>query len=354
MAISDQIVRRFRAARELTPEKLKDLLLKFRKGTGDSSITLAQTLKILEALGSWHVSEIVGLVQLSPKDRKTYVSTNNEQAIQYDYENAKKDEVRVLPTTPENGRVYVMDISPITSHSEGKHWSFNYLEWRGVNGLRLKSPEGKTYDYLPSRHNLNLDLSRLSLELVALKKWLRDETSFLSQVNSALGMDPHEKAIPRTRANTGTCPACFANVKLKNQSGKELPTIVLHGYKRPGWGSVQGRCFGVDYPPFELSPKGTEFVVGILKSQLENRESFLKRLQAGEVTMLSDRSGIRMLTPESEGSNWKYLISDRTRETEHEIKMIKSDISKLEKLISEWKLLPLPQEGEPHRFHELV
>lgn len=62
----------------------------------------------------------------------------------------------------------------------------------------------------------------------------------------------------RTLENTGTCPACFANVKLARGQ------IMRHGWTSSGGGSFgagawhSGHCIGWNWPPYEVSPEGTK------------------------------------------------------------------------------------------------
>jgi hypothetical protein len=67
------------------------------------------------------------------------------------------------------------------------------------------------------------------------------------------------KQIKDDAGNVGTCPVCDRMQKLSwsSKTAEGHPTMVLHGYVRPGYGYIQGSCFGVGYAPFELSNNGT-------------------------------------------------------------------------------------------------
>jgi len=197
----------------------------------------------------------------------------------------------------------------------------------------------------------------MKLPIWDVKTWLRKDTKFLEQISNNLGMPTYEderreKTAPRTRDNTGTCPCCFRNIKLKARSGNQHPIIVLHGYQRPGWGTIHGSCIGVDFPPFELSPEGTKHLVKMLTRTAEDEESYLRRLKAGEVTELHEKDGFgglktKKVTPETEGPvKWQRLIDGRIAQTESLLHAVKSDIRLLSQLIAEWKEQPLPFEGE--------
>lgn len=51
----------------------------------------------------------------------------------------------------------------------------------------------------------------------------------------------------RTLRHIGWCPVCQRDIKVRN--GR----LVHHGYERPGIGFIVGDCFGVGYPPYEMS-----------------------------------------------------------------------------------------------------
>lgn len=63
----------------------------------------------------------------------------------------------------------------------------------------------------------------------------------------ALGVTPAKVAAPSNASPSGTCGICRNVQKLKNEK------LVLHGYSRPGYGWIEGKCFGVGYKAWELS-----------------------------------------------------------------------------------------------------
>ena len=347
--IETRVARRFKVQAD---ERMKALLLKLRKGA-DASLTMKKLIEVLAYLGGWRVEPFVGLVKLhgygaGKDDEPSLEADENPSKAQADYERIKKDEVSALPSSPQAGRAYTMEVSEPTTEGFARGLTgFQYKSWRGAKGLRFTSPEGKVFELLPGKYDRVEDPFKMAFYHI--RKWLREDTNFLDQISNALGVETYEREReekkPRTRDNTGTCPCCFRNIKLKER-GQKHPETVLHGYQRPGWGSAVGKCYGVDFPPFELSSEGTTYLVGILVRQAEKGEAHLKRLQAGEVIELYSPMG-RKLTPETEGEyRWKGLIEARTHETEAQIKNLNRDIQLLKKLIAEWKEQPLPMEGD--------
>lgn len=92
-----------------------------------------------------------------------------------------------------------------------------------------------------------------------------------------------EAAQAQKAPNAGTCAVCGGLFKVKEAVGCGGERwLVLHGYQRPGWGSIHGRCFGADSQPVELSDEGIRgwiFEIGRSQRLAEER---LRRLQARE------------------------------------------------------------------------
>jgi hypothetical protein len=350
--LANRVARRFLAAE--MDERLKALLLKLRKGA-DSSVSMKQMVGVLNYLGGWKVEPFNGLTQMhghTDPDAPNVEADENPATVQAAWEQIKKDEVHSLPTNPVPGKRYTMNVTEPSSHDwRAGLTGFKYKEWKGAHGLRFTAPNGKVFEQVPGKYDRYAD--PMKAPLYDIRPWLHKETPFLEQVSNALGMETHEaeKANKKqpTRENTGTCPCCFRNIKLKARSDQH-PAIVLHGYLRPGWGSIHGQCYGVNYPPFELSDEGTKHLVHqILHPRVKGEENFLHRLQSGQVTELHEQRGNKLITmtPETEGpATWARHIEYKIKSVEREISALKHDIELLTGLIASWKLEPLPQPGQ--------
>lgn len=345
--IETRVARRFKDQSE---ERMKSLLLKLRKGA-DASLTMKRLVEVMAYLGAWRVEPFVGLVKLhgynTEPEAPLVEGGENPSAVQVHHERVKKDEVPTLPSDPQPGQLYTLEVTEPTAEGfRSGLTGFRYKSWKGVKGLRFTSPEGKVFELLPDRHDRVEDPFKMAV--FHIRKWLREDTSFLDQISNSLGMDTYEaeKASrkPRTRDNTGTCPCCFRNIKLKER-GQAHPETVLHAYQRPSWSAV-GKCHGVDFPPFEMSPEGTKYLVSVLVKEVEKNKAHLAKLQADEVAELYSPMG-RKLTVETEGEyRWKGLIEARTREAEAQAKNLEQDIQLFKQLIAEWKEQTLPMEGD--------
>jgi hypothetical protein len=153
-------------------------------------------------------------------------------------------------------------------------------------------------------------------------------------------MEEHVPAEQRTRANTGHCSVCLQNIKLRG--GK----IVLHGYKRPGHGATEGSCFGVGYPPYELSDKGTKaYMAKEIKPNLVLWAKKLKDLKSGKIkTLMVGGRNPKEVTPED--PKWQRSLDNETRRTERSLSAVKMEEGRIKTLISKWRVRDLPVEGD--------
>lgn len=358
MTLTQNVVSRYAAA--LTEEKIKALLIKLRKGS-DASVTLKQLLEVLRYLGGWAVEPFVGLVQLHgyPNEPNApNLETNvNPLTVRARWELTKDLEVESLPSNPQAMKHYTMDVTAPTNKGFNLNLTGYYFrEWVGANGLRFTSPEGAVFELLPNRSYYAQYSDPKKIPYYEVRQWLRDSTSFLTQVSNALGVNTYERereeSKPRTRENTGTCPCCFRNIKLKRQGDDYM--IVLHGYERPGWGQVHGKCIGVNFPPFELSPKGTVRLVKVLRDSVRDSESSLRNLQEGRVTELYTTQGdkltlallIQRYGQDVGNREWADKVKAKVRDTIALISDLKKDIKLLDGLIDSWEKQELPQVGE--------
>jgi hypothetical protein len=334
----------------MSEEKLKELLLKIRKGA-TASLNWGQLGQVLAALDpGWKLEKTVGLVKLygykDKQDDPEWVADTKSEAESL-HKVYSDSAVSSLPSKPKHGQLYVMDLSPVQESEHRKEWEFTFKPWMGHNGWKVTTPQGEVFNALPGRYDLSGNAHRgwqprSKLPLYDVIPWLNKNTDWLEQINRKLNMAPHEPAIPRTRENTGSCPVCFQNIKLNKDK------MVLHGYKRPGHGSTEGNCFGYGYHAFELKVDGTkDYLNKILVPELNGYESNLKRLKSGEIEKLNtNRWGSpNWITPDD--PQWDRFLRAAVDETERAIKRAQSEVEVYSSLVKHWKERPLPKEGEP-------
>jgi hypothetical protein len=143
-----KVAARFAAKRPMKPEKLKELMLKLRKGAG-FGVKLNLLMPVFEALGGWHFDDAVVLKpeggKFGGQDEPRSYSNTHPENVKITWENAKANEVSRLPD-PEQAKLwetYYMDVSDIeTTPSYSK---FTYRAWRAVPGIKVTSADGKAF-----------------------------------------------------------------------------------------------------------------------------------------------------------------------------------------------------------------
>jgi hypothetical protein len=217
-------------------------------------------------------------------------------------------------------------------------------------GFLVTAPNGKTF-----RATRGTEIS--------LASWLRDETQYLdaladkvAEINRGMKKERLVKNEGKPLvAGAGTCPACFGGFKLRTRRDAQHPRVVLHGYQRPGWGFVEGRCFGVDYPPFELSPEGSkawlEQLVITLKGLGESQVSLKKTLREPtskreQIDFVSQKGehGLHHERFTPDHPDWDKAVKRYRSKAEDDlagtvrlITQIKAEIKDLKRRIATWK-----------------
>lgn len=294
------------AAKTFSPDDVKALMLKIRKGTLNQ--TPAEIAAVLETMG-WTVTPTVGLAN-GGMDGFFFAHTAKDADEMVDL--MAKAKVSAPPSNPKPGAVYILGYtrSPSTGTSE----VIDYQGVVGCPGVLLKSPSGKqgtayaSYVAEPHRY-LNGDARKKpTLGGTDIIRGLdANFPTWKDDVLAYLNMEEHIPANARTRDRTGTCGICFQNVKLV--SGNH--GLALHGFKRPGGGYTTGECPGMRFPPFELSVDATAAHLRGLEEALKDAEA-----DAGD---LEQQSLARKL---------------------------RTDIAIYQALVDHWKPRALPVEGE--------
>jgi hypothetical protein len=342
-------------------------LSKGLKGTFDADAVEA-TFKLFGP--AWTVSEVVAPLAVTSSEATTallkpWLSKHDARAWGYDGVKEPKEfwfkdtatatqalaEFKTLvrgsgpkgPSSVTLGDIYVSKIGDVRFERERYLFDVTGI-WVGVRALTFKMPKGDmTLPFKPGMDATELSSDRFwklayasgarELALETLGSYDRVEVEKVLAPSKIRDLD-----------NTGTCPVCFNNIKLSARSAVPgMPGMVLHGYKRPGHGSVEGNCFGQGWPPFELSPKGTiayanrlSIHVAMLRDQLSN---------LSDATQLPDPHSIRakpITKEESEPRVWALAMERAEEGLKYKINWTEMDITRLEKAASTWKAMPLP------------
>lgn len=142
----------------------------------------------------------------------------------------------------------------------------------------------------------------------------------------------------KTTRHIGTCGACEKATKVRN--GK----LVHHGYERPGYGYIEGDCFGVHYEPHEVSPKCSEEYREMVLGLQEVRQKDINGLpDVTEVTV--DIGTLRRPREETyrrdsedkmERYRFKEALESRKHSLERQRNHWKSEVERMGKLLLDW------------------
>lgn len=123
---------------------------------------------------------------------------------------------------------------------------------------------------------------------------------------------------PRTLENTGTCAVCGHNVKLHYGS------IVDHGFQLQ-FGMRRGRCFGVDYSPWEVAPDGKIDYADAVRQEIKRIQEEIEGFQ---------------VEPDADPSQVQRDLSA----AESELRYARKTLQLLEEEINNWEPQALPGE----------
>lgn len=134
----------------------------------------------------------------------------------------------------------------------------------------------------------------------------------------------------------GTCAICTRSIKVRDG------VMVHHGFQRPGDGYIVGDCFAVHREPYEVSCEVTKEYRALLQKQLVDQEAWLVTLEAGLVPHFIEVSHYtKMMRQFAVGVTAPYeferVCESRIRETRFNISGLKSEISRLTKMITDWQ-----------------
>lgn len=331
----------------MDPDKLQKLLQSLRKSQGYlMGLTWSQMADVFAALDpGWKLEKVVGIVKAwSHSDEADFWSTTREGAEAKHAELAK-DAVTSLPSNPKANQLYVLDLGPIV---EDRHFAFKCKPWRGVEGWRITSHTGKTLEIFPDSFRFGTlqggyrPTSRGKIPIYEALKPLKEETDWVDQINKALNTETFIPSAQRTRDSTGSCPVCFQNIKLSN--GRN---IVLHGYKRPGWGEIKGQCPGTKFPAFELDVEGTEmYLERGIRVEIAKTKKLLNALARDAVDKFMSTSQGSPKEVNRESPNWDRELAVYTRKAELQRELLEKEEQVFIKLVQNWRVRPLPKEGE--------
>ena len=166
-----------------------------------------------------------------------------------------------------------------------------------------------------------------------------------------------EAMIAEENFNTGVCAICACRQKL--ESTFKFPTMVMHGYQMSEYnhaGYRLGKCFGVTYKPYELSPEANIAFKPVLASHRTGIKKAIATLpKLTEVIVNSHKweGGKRVAvsvtyTKEANQYEFNQEIASRQSHLEYELGMVEDDIKINDAKIENWTLQPLKYGCKAH------
>ncbi len=346
-----RLARRFSAATD--PAKMEVLLLKIRKSEGKiTTLTWANVGDVFSVLGpGWKLEKSVGIVKLygQHKDNPETFFDENQAETERRHKLLEKSAVTSLPSSPKANELYVLDLTPV--YTKDKDFEFKFKPWMGAEGWRITASNGKVIEVLPAAYDFGeyyhgyKDVKRTKIATYRWLPTLSRETDWLAQIDKKLGLGVFEKTAPRTRDKTGSCPVCFSNIKITEDDQK----IALHGYNRPGTGSVQGSCFGVGYQAFEVNVKGTEdYRKAVIEPDYENAKKALAKVNSPTINLLVYGNPLNPEEIHKGDPLWDYQLERAQKAAQSKYDYAEGMLIAYTKLVQHWTVRPLPKEGDRH------
>jgi hypothetical protein len=164
------------------------------------------------------------------------------------------------------------------------------------------------------------------------------------------GRKPVENPVAVDLSNTGHCAICGGLHKLAANF-----TVVHHGFTisnaRGYLGFRNGRCYGYQYLPYELSCDANKDFATMLEAKKRGTESAIKRLRSGKVTELSEVQHKRLGAGRYEDVRVTYTLGQPEFDTllkkslaneEGDLANTITNIRYNDEKIAAWVLKPLP------------
>lgn len=324
-------------------DKTKAILLKVRKKAVAPFNTVKKIASILTPLG-WNFVVVKGLTKTSYTSEHNglgYFYSPTLEGAQQQHAAHAQDLVARIPSTPVVGQRYVVDLTPVEYLDRNHLYGYEAAVYEGVAGIRVTSPKGETEDFFPNRFDLMRNNKTLSIYPIWAWLW---NTSLLSQVAQVLDTPEHVPAEERTRENTGTCPICFGNYKLAN--GR----LVLHGFRRPGWGSTEGRCWAVGAQPLEVSVEPVQRYLDMLGREIRTQTDFLAQIERDRPRLfMESRRGHTWV--ETDDPKYPLAFNAKKQSLGDQIKALTSSAERYRKIMALWSG-PYPLPGDPNwKYH---
>ena len=187
---------------------------------------------------------------------------------------------------------------------------------------------------------------------------------------------PKPARVSRAKKFNGTCPCCFGSFAVGGY-------MVLHGYTRPGFGYINGRCPASDqFPPYEVANEGTVYMLGLVRRALATAEADLAGARAvtfivrrhykepASVRAISiwnkvERAQAKAVAERDEANyeketihvgDWNWVRAHRVlvANAENTVKHITEDVARYSMRVTEWQPVVLTQKRAAQALAQTV
>ena len=263
------------------------------------------------------------------------------------------------PTHPELWKFYVGRIHPVPYLERGRWIVETQYWWEGIPYFSV----GNSPPFAAPRDPHKMQSG--AFWTWGYKNGMKEKAQAILE---SLGKETVEDLVrppsARSLEDTGTCPACFSNIKMLNGHMMRHGWSVQGNRSKGSYGASwhQGACFGVGHQPFEVSPEGTKkYLHEVLLRHKAKIADEYRHLES-RPKRIPDKSSTRIWNPRDKEEHWledtpenKYKYDESLKvllfSKGRELKMIEDEVKDTEARIAGWKPMPLPGDRLKNRLN---
>lgn len=236
----------------------------------------------------------------------------------------------------------------------------------GVPVWKITAPEGQVLE-LPVSPNRKGRYAEREMTKPTLWTWLFKKVPGVQEAarDMAAGSGLEEKRQQQRLqkkgkpGDFGTCAVCDRTQKLKRNK------MVLHGYRRPGYGFIVNNCLGVGYEPYELSAEGCKHAASVYGKMAKDLDRQIAEMPRKKELLVRDSSRAFLVRPDGsveklprsdkrvkdlqayvgygwEKDPWKTAVEANREILRRAIKQLEEERDRMILKTKEWKKKPLP------------